>query len=207
MIKNIIFDWSGVLSDDFERVSKIVNVVFKEQGIKPFTKKEMKNKFFLPYIKFYEKYLSRISGKEAAKEFAKLVKFAPKPKPYPKIRSILSFLKKRKIKLIVLSAYLRRELIKEAKEYGVSDFVDKVYATVHDKTKIIKKILTENKLKKEETVYVGDMVHDIEAAKHAGIKIVAVSYGYQSRSKLEKENPDFIIDDLEEIKGIINSIR
>jgi len=63
--------------------------------------------------------------------------------------------------------------------------------------------MQKNNFKPEETICVGDMTHDIDMSRKAGIKIVAVSYGYQSKEKLLEKNPDFLIEDLRELKNII----
>ena len=67
----------------------------------------------------------------------------------------------------------------------------------------IKKLIVENDLKVQETIFVGDMVHDIDAAKAVNIKIAVVTYGYDSKTKLEKENPQFILNKFEDIKKLI----
>jgi phosphoglycolate phosphatase-like HAD superfamily hydrolase len=41
---------------------------------------------------------------------------------------------------------------------------------------------------------VGDETRDIEAAKKSHIKVIAVSWGFNSRQVLEKYSPDFLID-------------
>ena len=46
---------------------------------------------------------------------------------------------------------------------------------------------------------------DIGCGKNAGAKTCAVTYGYRTTEQLEKENPDFIINELSEIKNIIFS--
>jgi phosphoglycolate phosphatase len=43
---------------------------------------------------------------------------------------------------------------------------------------------------------VGDTVHDIDAAKRAGMKSCAVTYGISSRSELERATPRLVVDDL-----------
>ena len=63
-------------------------------------------------------------------------------------------------------------------------------------------MMERNNFVPEETVYFGDMVLDIKAGKKAGVKTVAVSWGYQPREKLKKVDPDFLIDDPLEIKEI-----
>jgi phosphoglycolate phosphatase len=46
---------------------------------------------------------------------------------------------------------------------------------------------------------IGDAISDIRAAQRAGIKSVAVGWGHQSKLKLATGNPDFIIDQPEDL--------
>jgi phosphoglycolate phosphatase len=46
---------------------------------------------------------------------------------------------------------------------------------------------------------IGDAISDIRAARRAGIKSVAVGWGHQSKLKLATGNPDFIIDQPEDL--------
>ena len=50
-----------------------------------------------------------------------------------------------------------------------------------------------------------DEVRDIEAARKSGIKSVAVTWGYNSKDALLKENPDFLINSPDELRNIIIS--
>jgi phosphoglycolate phosphatase-like HAD superfamily hydrolase len=50
---------------------------------------------------------------------------------------------------------------------------------------------------------VGDTEIDIQCGKNANIKTCAVSFGYRDRNVIEKENPDFIIDNLLDLKDIV----
>ncbi|MBV8064774.1 MAG: HAD-IA family hydrolase [Actinobacteria bacterium] len=55
-----------------------------------------------------------------------------------------------------------------------------------------------------ETVYVGDSPFDIRAAKAAGMRSVAVTWGrIHDRSRLEHEHPDAIVDTVEELLAAI----
>ena len=53
----------------------------------------------------------------------------------------------------------------------------------------------------DESVIVGDSNYDIEAGKNAGVKTIAVTYGYRERHYLM--DADFIIDSLEELPRIL----
>lgn len=54
----------------------------------------------------------------------------------------------------------------------------------------------------EDCLFVGDSPADIEAAKRAGMKSCAVSYGYGLREEMMKWSPDYWIDDFRELAVI-----
>jgi HAD superfamily hydrolase (TIGR01509 family) len=48
----------------------------------------------------------------------------------------------------------------------------------------------------EDCLFVGDSAADMEAARRAGIKSCAVTYGYGNRGEMAQFQPDYWIDDL-----------
>jgi len=58
-------------------------------------------------------------------------------------------------------------------------------------------------LKPEETLFVGDMQHDIETAKHGGVHSCAVLTGYNTLEQLRAANPDLIVEHLRELREIL----
>ncbi len=63
-----------------------------------------------------------------------------------------------------------------------------------EKDRAIKGALAQYALSPEETVYVGDDVGDIEACRKVGIKIIAISWGFNSKEMLEKKKPDYLVE-------------
>ncbi len=56
----------------------------------------------------------------------------------------------------------------------------------------------------EDAAYVGDAPFDVRAAKAAGIHSVAVTWGgIHPRERLEREEPDTIVDTAEELLGVL----
>ena len=51
----------------------------------------------------------------------------------------------------------------------------------------------------------GDETRDVEAAKKANIKVVAVTWGFNSPEALAKENPDFLINHPSELLEVIKN--
>jgi phosphoglycolate phosphatase-like HAD superfamily hydrolase len=64
-------------------------------------------------------------------------------------------------------------------------------------------ICGELKIKPENTLMVGDSELDVKCGKRAGAKTCAVSYGFRMKEDLEKETPDYIIDEMALLRGIV----
>jgi len=64
MIKNIIFDWSGVIKDAGLSHLCVVNKIFETFGVKEITLDEMKESWVQPYMLFYKKYIPDITFEE-----------------------------------------------------------------------------------------------------------------------------------------------
>ena len=55
---------------------------------------------------------------------------------------------------------------------------------------------------KLDVTIIGDTIHDITAAKDAGVKVIAVSTGAYSNDELNEKNPDYLFDNLKDTKKI-----
>ena len=53
-----------------------------------------------------------------------------------------------------------------------------------------------------EVLYVGDETRDIEAAKESGLRMAAVTWGYNSAGALAALNPEHLLNSPSELLGI-----
>lgn len=51
------------------------------------------------------------------------------------------------------------------------------------------------------TIMVGDSVNDVQAARAAGMKVIAVPYGYNYGSDIRQAEPDLVVDRLDQLLG------
>ncbi len=58
-----------------------------------------------------------------------------------------------------------------------------------------------------DVLFIGDSIYDIRTGKNAGMKTVAVTWGYQPKGQLIAENPDFIADSTAEIIEYIKNFK
>jgi HAD superfamily hydrolase (TIGR01549 family) len=66
--------------------------------------------------------------------------------------------------------------------------------TLFGKSLHIRRILRRTGISAGETGYVGDELRDIEAARKAGVRAIAISWGFNDRSALALGEPDFLCD-------------
>jgi phosphoglycolate phosphatase-like HAD superfamily hydrolase len=67
--------------------------------------------------------------------------------------------------------------------------------------------MQQNHLSAEEIVYVGDETRDIEASKKIHVKVIAVSWGFNSREALAKQKPEFLIHKPSELIEVMVSLQ
>ncbi|MFH1282976.1 MAG: HAD-IA family hydrolase [bacterium] len=65
-------------------------------------------------------------------------------------------------------------------------------------------IISRHKLKKDKTVFIGDMPVDVLAGKQAGVITCAVTYGFSKKEDIIKTNPDFVIDSMNQLTNLFN---
>jgi HAD superfamily hydrolase (TIGR01549 family) len=107
-------------------------------------------------------------------------------------------------------------VITSNREEVVSVFVQKYFAekfafvhtgtSIFGKHKVLSDVLAHYHLTKDEVLYVGDELRDIEAAKKTGVKIVSVTWGFQARELLERAHPDYIVEDVRNLRDLLLKI-
>ena len=68
-IKNVIFDWSGVLSDDFKPVYEATMLNMEYLIGKRITLEKFRKEFTLSYMNFWNKYVPELTKEKCDKLF------------------------------------------------------------------------------------------------------------------------------------------
>lgn len=128
-------------------------------------------------------------------------------KSYPGAVEIMTFLKKKNVKIGVVTSKMRHVATHHLKLTGLVDFIDGLvgYEDVTEHKPSPEPILKALQLfgtKPQSTIYIGDHENDIISAKKAGILTCAVTYSQRLKEMLSY-NPDYAIDELIHIKDII----
>ncbi len=188
MIKYIVFDFDGTLADTFEVIKNIIQKdyevsekdfeLLKEMGLKKIIKK-----LNIPYWQ-----VPKISSIIMSK-----LKDNSNIKIFPGIIDILCELKNN-YKLGIVSSNTKENITKILRENKIENLFEFIYSnsSIFGKHLVLKKMCKKLNIKPSELIYVGDEDRDIIAAKKLNIKSMAVTWGFNSEKRLEKENPDYI---------------
>ncbi|GEM_PF-235060 len=207
-IDTVIFDWSGVLSDELDADVATVNEILEERGHSKVSKEKFLELYELPWSNFYKKQGLPFDVDTEYSSWKRIFpKHYSKLKLFPRAKETLQWLKERGKKIIVLSSH-NAELVKEEiEQFGLGGIIDAFDAGNNNKMQKIDALLKEHCIKKKETVYLGDTAHDIETAQFVGVKSIAVLGGFENRGKLEKAKPDYILEKISDLPAMIEKIE
>jgi phosphoglycolate phosphatase len=206
MIKAVIFDWNGVIVDSLNLDHEIFLEECKREGLEVPQNIGFYKDLFNSNI---HDNLVRIGFKFGPDddEFYKK-SYVSKIDRAPMFDGIMNMLIRirKKYKTAILTSNYSEPLetfLRINKMNGMFDILLTADTNRHKDEKI-KIMLKKMSLTKDEIIYIGDTASDIEACRKAGIKIIAVTWGYHERKRLM--DADFIADKPEDIVKILEKL-
>ena len=208
MYETIVFDLDGTLLDTLDDLTAAVNFSLTKNGLPTRTRKEVRSFVGNGIVKLME----RAVGEEklaAKKDFAVVLEdfkayykenCSVYTKPYLGIMELLETLKKRGLKLALLSNKADFAVKMLAKEYFGDLFLEAIGE--NEAAGIRKKpapdslfaVLERLGADKKTTVYVGDSEVDIQTAKNAGVDCISVTWGFKDKEFLVKNGGKIFVD-------------
>ncbi|QYM97238.1 HAD family hydrolase [Dickeya ananatis] len=127
-----------------------------------------------------------------------------KDTPFDGVEQLLSQLSK-KCDLYLVTARQSTDVVKhQVDKFGWSSFFEKLLVTnqIHTKVDLIRESVNYNST----DIFVGDTGEDIKTGKLLGIKTIAVTYGILNNKVLSEYNPDHLVDSIDGLKDVINTL-
>lgn len=204
MLRNLLLDWSGTLVDDLPPVIGATNFVLAKHGRPTLSREEFRKQFRLPFTEFYEEHLPDIPLPDLEVDFhGRFVEIQDDVVPLPGLYEFLDFCRESGRRLFLLSSMKREHYEVQSDKLGLSHYFEHPYVGVMDKRTKIGEILEVHGLDRSETAFVGDMIHDVETARHGGVMSIAVLTGYDSIEKLTPAKPDVVVASLHELRRLL----
>lgn len=122
-------------------------------------------------------------------------------RPYPRVREVLQCLQARGVRLVVLTNKESRYTEAVLDAHGLSPLFDRVICGDTFEVKKpdpfgIHDTLHRFGIAPQAALMVGDSFIDVRTARHAGVAVWAVPYGYNMGQAIESAQPDRVIADL-----------
>lgn len=211
MLKNIIFDWSGTLCDDFELTYACNNFIHKKLGHEPMTREQYALAFELPISAYNAKMYPGVPHRKIADLYDLAAKkydsMNERVEPIDHARYIVMRLRLVGYKLYVFSAAAKPALIRQARTLQLDRHFRHMTGGVSDKVAQLPEFLQHHGLNPAETLYLGDMAHDIHAGLAAGCWTAGVLTGYGTEEQLTAAAPHAMLPDLEHLPLLLENIN
>jgi phosphoglycolate phosphatase len=160
-------------------------------SLKQLSAKDLMAKFKIGPLKLTR--LIYTVNKNLSKEAVNLVFF-------PGMKTVLIKLAKQH-QLGILTSNNKENVEIFLKKQNCDDLFDFIYAgkNIFGKDKIFSALIKKHKLNKVDILYFGDEVRDIEACQKVGVKVAAVTWGFNAPELLKAKKPNYLLNSPEEI--------
>jgi phosphoglycolate phosphatase len=214
MIKNILFDLDGTISDSREGVVGCFQHTLKElTGSHPEESVIMNligipiRTIFCELLQTDDEYLITKAIMIYRDKYMEIG--ITGNSVYPGIAELLSTLNKTGYRIYIVTMKNSRDSEKVIRYLGFDKFIRDIYGPglegyPDNKTELIKSALDENNLSRDETVMVGDRKEDILAGKSNNVRTIGVTWGFGSGEEIAQALPDEICHSPEEILQAID---
>lgn len=207
--KAVLFDVDGVLLDTWDFIFQALKHTLSFHGY-PKSMGQIRSVMGKPLLDFYKSLVPEGPTEILAQTHRSFQEERfHLSKAFPKAKKVLKTLKSKGILLSAISNRTKSSLDRSLKNAQIYKYFDVILYVedvknpkphpdhIHSALKILK-------VKPNQAYIVGDTDIDILAGKNAGVKTVAVTYGFAGKDIL-KHKPDFVIDDLKDLIKIIQN--
>ena len=209
-ISLIVYDFDGTLVDTFADIAGSVNLALTEMGLNPLDKKTIRGNIGSGMFNLMTRSLMKSGCNDIETSVLLFQKhyshhLLDQTNFYPNGKEIVEYFFDKKNAILSNKPISFIEKILKALSFS-KPFDSIIGGDSLDVKKPDPKglLLMMNKFScsPENTLMVGDSAIDIETGKHAGVITCGVTYGLGNLDSLTNSNPDYLIDNLSQLKSL-----
>lgn len=203
MIRNLLFDLDGTLTDPSLGITNSILYALKKMGM-PLPERESLYRFIgPPLIPSFQQFLG-MTPEEATDALAAYREYFSvtglfENTPYPGIAKSLGYLKTAGFRLYLTTSKPEQFAERILDHFGMAVYFDRICGASMDEKRVSKADVIRYTLEmsghtgeESESVMIGDRRHDIEGAKETGLFSLGVLWGFGSREELTEAGADYI---------------
>ncbi len=212
---HIIFDLDGTLTDNTLGISNSVKYALKQMHIDSFSEEKMKQ-FIGPPLQWGFSNLFGLNERNTKLAVEYFREYYGENGwyenvPYPGVLEMIQELDHSGKKMYIATSKFEKYAIKISEHFGFDKYIIQVNGADYSGKKAYKPLIISNLMEaqqltpSEKIVMIGDTIFDIEGGKENGISTIAVGYGFGKETDLRNANPDYFVEEVEELYEILSA--
>lgn len=190
--KYIVWDWNGTIIDDVGIALDAVNDMLREKKRPKITLEQYRQAMDTPILRFYERFfdMEETDFDWIAERFQEYYEAHKRELSlHEGVEDLLRRFEQEGCHQIILSSSATRIIEQHVKRFGLTYYFDAVLGAndllAAGKIERAVDYFTQQKIPRDETVMIGDCVHDYEVSHTLGIDCVLMSGGHQDLASLK----------------------
>lgn len=212
---HIIFDLDGTLTDNTQGINNSLKYALSKMQIDAYSD-DLLEKFIGPPLQWG---FSNLLGMNERNTKLAVEYFREyygengwhQNEPYNGIFEMLAELDALGKRMYIATAKLEKYALKIIEHFEMDKYIIQLKGADYSGKKATKATIITDLMQMQqlspskEIVMIGDTVFDIEGGHENGLSTVAVNYGFGKENELRNANPDYFVEDIEELYEILSS--
>lgn len=194
--KHVIWDWNGTILDDVNHSVNTMNFMLEKYSLPLLSVERYKKLFRFPIRNYYDDLgfdYSKQTFSSLCHEFVEyFMNGLHLCSTFKKVETCLFKIKDKELRQSILSATDQENLETSVEKFGYSHLFDMIYGLDNksgaSKVERGRDLIEKSDVRSDETVLIGDTVHDLEVGESLGIDVVLLDHGHQCQTILAKNN-------------------
>ena len=210
---HIIFDVDGTLTDNTLGIGNSLKYALEQMQIENYSE-EILGQFIGPPLQWGFKNLFGMNERNTELAVGYFREYYQEKglvenEPYPGIYELLEELHFAGIKMFIATAKYEKFALKIIEYFEFDKYIIQLSGADYSGRKATKTAIIANVLESQQLVpsnkivMIGDTVYDIKGGKENGLSTIAVGYGFGKGNELKNTNPDFWVENVEELYELL----
>lgn len=203
--KTVIWDFDGTLADTLGDALDVYNQLAERHGLQPVDDPEIVRNMSMTSFAKRQKIPVRLAPLLVKEFLAAQSARISEVRLYSGVTDTLRALRDFGCEQGIVSSNTEDNIRPCLRNNGAVDYFRFIvgYSKLAGKRRALRRTIERFDLVSEKVVYIGDDVRDVQAAKAAGIDIVAVTWGISAPSLLASEEPRYLVESPAQLRSLI----
>ncbi|MBN1131143.1 MAG: HAD-IA family hydrolase [Chitinispirillaceae bacterium] len=207
MADALIFDFDGTIADTFDLSLHIGRNLLDSLHLRHVSEEEIvhfRNKPLRQAVRSFKIPLRKIPSL-IIRIRREIHEHIDEIKPFDGMRDVLRAVKPHCAFMGMVTSNSEENVAHFLARFSMEFFDAGAYSSaILGKASKLRRLMRKNGLDPERVIYIGDTTDDVEACRKVGIRAAAVTWGYNTKEVLERSNPEYLFERVEDLLRLVS---